>query len=286
MSATQIIFAVVFFGFNALFAQCVQANTISKSICNEISRKKDASAYLFHDGRLLQKNQPVDLGEMETFAGQTEISSAKESYLILVPSTYTASGYSGNNLGVHLTEMPSWCAKTKQYKVQWSVQPKNFGAGKFEDQFDLPFDGPGNNGYAPVIKVLFDNVVIGLVHGPNSTVEIDKNEAKEFFSGARGHLSFQIRNAGDRNLKLASLVEFPTNPKEIRLKHTDCRLQEIAPASSCTVELELQSRFMKPATPISYGLASKSNDVGSLTTEFHLEYDGKGLVKVYVKLWE
>lgn len=286
MIATQRLYFVLAFGFAIFFASIVRANPISKAICNEISKKKEASALLFHDGRLWQESQPIDLGELEATAGKTDISSTKESYLILTPAMYTASGYEGSNLGISLKEVPSLCAAARQYKIRWNVNPKNFGPGKFEDQFDLSFEGPGNNGYSPDIKILFRTVVTGLVHGPGSTIEIDGNAAKAFFSGNSNVLSFQIRNSGDRNLRLNTLAELPTNPKEIRLKHTDCSRQEIAPASSCTVELELRSRLNKPGASISYGLASNSNDVGSSTTEFHFDYDGKERIKTYIKLWE
>lgn len=286
MIAAQRLFFVLASVLAIFFTNVVRADTVSKAICNEIYKKKEASAYLFHDGRLWPENHPIDLGEMEAITGKTDISLAKESYLILAPSTYTALGYAGNNLDVELKEAPSWCAKTRQYKIRWNVHPKNFGPGRFEDQFDLSFDGPGNNGYPSVARVMFRTVAIGLIHGPASAIEIDKNAAKDFFSGKSNLLSFQIRNSGDRNLRLGALTELSSNSKEIRLKHTDCHRQEIAPASSCTVELELHSRLPKSASPISYALASNSNDVGSNTAEIHLDYDGKDRVKTYIKLWE
>lgn len=267
-----------------LFAK---SESIPNAICKNISEHKKPSVFLLHRGQLLEEKQPVDLGELESRSGENELPSSGSSYLISNTTKYTISASKGNALRVELAEVPASCKKTKQYEIRWVLYPKNFGHGKFEEQFALYFDGPSDFGYSPQVSTIFNTSVVGIIHGSESTVDLDKGDAKKFFLGARNSISLFVRNAGDRDLLLDNLTsDMPENPKEIKLLHSDCPKKIITPSSSCVIELELRSRLPKSASPFSYAVAFNSNEVGAKSTVIYLEYDERFGVRTYVKRWE
>jgi hypothetical protein len=263
------------------------AESISKTVCEGIAKQEKPSAFIVHNGRLLSHGEPVNLGDLESRSGEPDVLPKGDYYLILTPKKYTTSiTGASNTLSIELIDMPASCRNTTQYKIKLGVAPKNFGPGKFTEGFSLTFYGPGNYGYPAVVNTEFDTHIVGVIHGPGAVIELNKDIARDFFSGKIPVFDFVIKNAGDRNLKLSNLFsDMAENPKEIKLKRTNCVDKDVQPAASCKVELEWRSRPVRFEHPVSYAFAVKSNDVGAIEgTEFHLEYEG-GDVRSYVRFW-
>ncbi|HJV87623.1 MAG TPA: hypothetical protein VJ698_19295 [Noviherbaspirillum sp.] len=270
------------------FSSALHAKDISipNSICKTITEKKMPSAYLFHQGKLWSEKRSIDLGDLQSQQNQNEISSLEESVLILSPANLTVSVSSSDTLTINLSEAHATCAKTRQYKINWMVAPKNLGPGKFDEQFSLNFDGPGINGYPPLATTTFSTSVTGIIHGPGSTINFDKNEAKSFFLGNTPLLSIAIKNVGDRALRITSFsTDIPENSKKIKLKRTNCLRKDVEPSASCVIDLEAHQPLIK-STSVSYGIGYSSNDVGSTSGVIYLDYDDKSGARTYIKRWE
>lgn len=260
---------------------------IPSDVCSDILKREKPAAFLVHRGQLWNEAKPIDLGELESIPHVNEIMAPGEFSLVVVPAKYSAFAIAGNSLKVNLTEVSPSCGKTRQYKIGWTIYPKNVGSGRFEDQFDLSFDGPGNYGYPPVVKTTFNTSVTALVHGPRTALDVDKKVVREFFLGARETLSLAIRNSGDRTLTMEKLISNTQDGhKEIEVRSTTCPNKAIPPNSSCSIELERSQRSSRSTAPPRYSLSFSSNEVGTSNTEIHLDYTEKSGVQAYIQRWE
>jgi hypothetical protein len=222
-----------------------------QEICSFVASSK-AVAVLLNESRdkILTDFQVGEFDFSDKSKWNDLIPSAKKFRLIVRPANIHLKDECSLSSCVAKVEVKPICPNSREYFVTLQLNPRKFGPGPFESEFDLRlFDKKTELPVEASMKLNFAQKMVGFFYMPTASIiqrPETSNKISQLLKGTEAKVDLELINNGNRTLNLGKWDKMDLSEGTIALDSTECQNITLAPGALCKLSLSNPSK--RPVT--------------------------------------
>lgn len=263
------------------------AKLSKKELCAFVASQKMHAVLLTQDGeKVLQDIQYGEFDMSDKRDWQDFIPSRNKFKLIIKPKRIVLENFCSMADCVEAEAVRPTCADTREYIVTFSLNPRKFGPGEFDHEFNFwLLDTKEQHRVDEEIKYAFDKNGKGVFHMGFGTITQRKGTHERIMNllnGDTGPVTIDLLNIGNSPLELGSWEAMEGGTGSLRLNASGCSQIKLPPGGICKLVLDNPTR-----TPVTSNYFMWHNalekDVWSVSFLLNATFTFTKTIEYYIK---
>lgn len=232
-----------------LLAHCSAwaAKLSKKELCSFVASQKTHAVLLTQDGeKVLQDVQLGDFDMSDKRDWRDFIPSRNKFKLIIKPKRIVLENFCSMADRVEAEAVRPTCADTREYIVTFSLNPRKFGPGEFDHEFNFwLLDTKEQDRVDEEIKYAFDKNGKGVFRMGFGTITQRKGTSErimKLLNGDSGPVTIDLLNIGNSPLELGNWQAMDGGTGSLTLDSSSCSQIKLPPGEICKLVLDNPTR--------------------------------------------